>query len=201
MRIATKAQNVYQFNELPESVQSKVIDNLRDINTDYDWWEFVYSDATEIGTILGIDISNIYFSGFASQGDGAQFEGSYEYSKGSAKRIREYAPQDTELHAIADKLQALQRKNFYKLSARVKSSGRYSHEYDTNIRVYRETEYSLVGDVDADTDETLCDLLRDYMRWIYRHLESEYYWLSSDEMIIETIEANEYEFTSDGAIY
>ena len=59
----------------------------------------------------------IWFSGFWSQGDGACFEGRYAYAPRASLRIRDYAPRDTELHRIADALQALQRLNFYQLTA------------------------------------------------------------------------------------
>jgi hypothetical protein len=40
-----------------------------------------------------------------------------------------------------------------------------------------------------------------FCREIYRALETEYDYLTSEEAIIETIEANEYEFTEDGELY
>jgi hypothetical protein len=36
------------------------------------------------------------------------------------------------------------------------------------------------------------------MKWMYRQLEAEYEYLTSDEAITETIRSNEYEFTEDG---
>jgi hypothetical protein len=45
----------------------------------------------------------------------------------------------------------------------------------------------------------LKDILRDYMRWIYRTLEKEYDYMTSEEAIKETIIANDYEFTKDGS--
>ena len=134
-----------------------------------DWHESTIEDAKEIGKILGIDIDNVYFSGFWSQGDGACFTGSYSYAKGATKAIRQYAPLDKELHRIADDLQELQRKHFYGLSTTVTHSGHYSHEYCTQFSTYDRDEYA-----DADTDEALIEILRDYMRWIYRNLEREY---------------------------
>ena len=102
----TRTIKIYSFNELDERTQQSAIDNLRDLNTHFEWWGFTFDDTKEIATILGIDIDNIYFSGFSSQGDGAQFTGSYAYSKGASKRIRQHAPEDIELHQIADNLQA-----------------------------------------------------------------------------------------------
>jgi len=127
---------VYKFDELSESAKQKAIDDYRQDGIDYDWYDAVYEDARQIGEILGIKIDNIYFSGFSNQGDGACFEGSYAYTKGNTKEIKDHAPQDEELHRIARELQKLQKKNFYSLSAKVKQSGHYSHEYCTEIEVY-----------------------------------------------------------------
>ena len=40
---------VYKFNELPKESRGKAIARYSDINTDHDWWEFVYDDADNIG--------------------------------------------------------------------------------------------------------------------------------------------------------
>ena len=193
----TKTIEIYSFDELGETAQAKVIDTMRDLNTDYEWYDFIYDDVKEIGSMLGIEIDNIYFSGFYSQGDGAQFTGSYAYSKGASKRLRQHAPQDTELHAISDNLQSIQRKHFYALSATVKSTGRYSHEYGTTIAVADDRAYHWNN---AEADDSITECLRDFMRWIYSRLESEYEYLTSEEAIRESIQANDYDFYSDGTL-
>ena len=40
---------VYKFDELPEDIKEKAIENLYDINVDYEWWQFIYEDAEQIG--------------------------------------------------------------------------------------------------------------------------------------------------------
>lgn len=48
--------NLYQYDELSDKAKQKAIENLHDINVDYDWWEFVYDDAENIGLkITGFD--------------------------------------------------------------------------------------------------------------------------------------------------
>ena len=59
---------------------------------------------------------HLVFRGFASQGDGASFEGQYSHARGAARAIRAHAPKDEELHRIADELQAVQKRNFYQLN-------------------------------------------------------------------------------------
>lgn len=55
MRTMTK--NIYKFDELPEKIQDKAIENERDINVDHDWWDWIYEDAETIGLkIEGFDL-------------------------------------------------------------------------------------------------------------------------------------------------
>lgn len=53
-------------------------------------------------------------------------------------------------------------------------------------------------DMTADAEEIVIEALRDLARWLYRQLEREYDYLSSDEAVDETITANEYTFTKAG---
>ena len=87
----------------------------------------------------------------------------------------------------------MQRCHFYRLTAYTKQRGHYQHEYCTDITVYD-------GDNDASTAvaEAMADCLRDLMRWIYRQLEREYDYQMSNEVVDESIRANEYEFDEDG---
>lgn len=181
----------YSFNELSEEAQQTAIEKLYDINVDLDdWGEYILDDAKEIGQLIGIAIKNIYYSGFYSQGDGACFEGYYHYQIGGLKALKEYAPEDKELHRIAQELQELQKRNFYKLEASVKQSGHYSHDGCTVI----DAGY----DVAWETTDALSELLRDFMKWIYRQLEQEYEFQTSEEQIRETILANDYQFNING---
>lgn len=188
-----------QFHEWDEKVQQRILDKHYDINTDHGWWKYTYDDAKNIGELMGIEIENIYFSGFSSQGDGACFEGYYRYKKGSVKEVKAYAPTDERLHRIAERLHDLQKGHFYGLTANVKQYGHYSHEYCTEIDVSKNGDY-LSTEREYEAEKELIDILRDYMRWIYRQLEAEYYFQTSKEAIIETLKANEYEFDQWGKI-
>lgn len=53
-------------------------------------------------------------------------------------------------------------------------------------------------DMTADAEEIVIEALRDLARWLYRQLEREYDYLSSDEAVNETIIANDYTFTEAG---
>ena len=69
------------------------------------------------------------------------------------------------------------------------------HPGCTEIRVYNDDEYRYS---DADADEEISQLLREYMDYIYNCLEREYDYLTSFEAFKETCEANDYKFDEDG---
>lgn len=194
-------KTVYKFDELSDEAKEKAIEDYRVDGLNYEWWDYIFEDAKRMGALMGIQVDNIYFSGFSSQGDGACFEGSYEYVKGSVKAIAdETGGTDKDLIAITKGLQAEQRRNFYGLSASVKQRGHYSHEFCTVIDVADNRE-NAPWQVSDGVEEAIKDLLRDFMRWIYRNLEREFDYLNSDEAITETIEVNEYEFLENGRMY
>lgn len=212
-RTDTVTTTVYTFDELSDEAKEKARDKWRENHLDYEWWDAVYNWADEVFKIIGIQSDDyvkcmggkmrrkgpdIRFSGFCSQGDGACFEGSYSYTKGAAKAIRKDYPKEEELHRIVDELQALQRRHFFKLKARVRHTGHYHHSRSVEIEVFKEGyDYSGADDV----HEEVSDLMRDLMDWIYEKLEQEHDYLLSDECIDESIRSNEVEFTEDGSRY
>lgn len=199
MRQETKTYQLYAFNELNEETQEKVIDKFRDINTsDSFWYECIYEDAKTIANLFGLDIDKIYFSGFWSQGDGASFEGSYEYKKKSLQSVKDYAPLDNDLHDIVERIVKLQKKHFYKLYAKTSVSGHYVHSGCMSVDVINENKTH--GYPDNEEDE-LKQLLREFADWIYSRLSDEYDYQTKDETIKEFLEANDYEFLESGELY
>lgn len=202
---------VYRLDELSDEAKDKARAWYRRVGLDHDWFEFVYDDFERICTIIGIDLKSvpvrryggdarqkpcIWFSGFWSQGDGACFEGRYSHATGATRAIRDHAPKDKELHRIADILQAVQRRNFYQLHAIVTHRDRHYHEYCMAISVERDSP--TWQDMTADAEETVIEALRDLARWLYRQLEREYDYLTSDASVDEAIAANAYTFTAAG---
>lgn len=202
---------VYRLEELSDAAREEARTWYREGGFDYDWYDAVYEDFQRIAEILGLRLKTrpvrlmgggtrqepcIWFRGFWSQGDGACFETWYSYRKGAPRRIRDYAPQDVELHRIADALQSVQRRNFYQLHAEAAHRGHYCHEYCMTISVRRDSP--TCQDMTVDAEEAVIEALRDLARWLYRQLEREYDYLTSDEVVDETISANEYTFTETG---
>jgi len=192
---------VYTYDELSDEAKQVALEKQRDINVDHDWWDFVYEDVATVAALMGIDIDRIYFSGFWSKGDGACFEGSYEYKAGSVKAVEAYAPKDEELHHIAAELAALQRKCFYQVRASFKHSGHYYHRFCTDFSVDFESHVTGSDYYNEETEAAIIEAIRDLMHWTYRQLESNYEALTTDEAVAETIKANDYDFTDDGEIF
>jgi hypothetical protein len=197
----TRTYNTYSFDELSPEARERAIEDHRQFIGEHENGEYVIEDAKRVLSLAGFNIDRVYYSGFWSQGDGACFEGSWDASKVNAAAMHKECPVDTELHRIADSMAAIA-KVFPFASFTVKHSGHYCHQYSTSFDVSIANEE---GD-EIDTperekaEESLIELARDAMEWIYNGLEKEYDYQTAEEQVIESIRANEYEFTEDGKI-
>ena len=186
------------------------IDKHRDINIHEEWYDGVYEDFKMICEILGIDLDEQEpsFSGFCSQGDGASWTGQYRAIRGwvsapavvtydlAPAKIREHAPQDEELHRIADELCLLARIYGPVYAVVGRSSIHYVHS--STMRLDEWSYYDEEIDMDEVPEEiidlietTLKDLFKALADWLYKRLEAEYDGLRSDDAVKESLEANE----------
>lgn len=189
---------VYEFDELNDKAKEKAREWFKQGMENEDHWkEYVYEDATTIASLMGIEIKNIYFSGFWSQGDGACFEGSFNASDIKAGKVKEHAPLDEELNKIANEFERLA-SNHPRLSFTTTHRGRYYHENSVDF------EFNDVDNMDNDIDvayelqDELKEVAKDLMRWIYKQLEKAYDYENSNENVDENIRINEYTFTGEG---
>lgn len=174
---------VYSFAELSDDAKDRALNAFRDINVEYDWWDGAYDTIRTAGELLGLEIGDIHFDTDLY----CIFDASYEYARGAAKAVRDEFPHATDLHDVARKLQDLQKRHFYSLACAVKE-GQSMNYY----RCFRFGEYYECDD--------LGDILDDFAHWAWVLLDGEYEYLTSDEVVKEMIEANEYEFTADGEL-
>jgi len=196
---------VYKFEELSEPAKDRAREWYREGAFDFEWWDSVYEDFAQIAEVLGLRLQthsvklmngstrqdpDIWFTLNYSQGDGASFDGSYSYAALAHRKIRAYAPKDSTLHMIADRLFEAQRANGYKLHANIKS------DRDSCISIEVEKEdYSVI---EGDTGRSVSDAFRSLAQWLYEALRAEYEFQSGEEQVDETIQANEYTFTIEG---
>jgi hypothetical protein len=162
---------LYQFNELSAEAKEKAIENLIDINVGHEWWEFTYEDAKQIGLkITGFDLDR------NRHATGEFIDNAYDCE-----------------HAIL--------KNHGKDCETYKTAQNYLNERaELEKQLEPEDEinpfYDSVAEIEDLDDEFLKSILEDYSQM----LQNEYEYLMSEEAIIDTIEANEYEFTEDGEL-
>ena len=202
---------VYTIDELPDAAKETARAWYRETGLHDEWYDVVYEDFETICRILGVTLATspvrlygggtrdkpqICWTGFWSQGDGASFFGAYCHARGAARAIRAHAPQDTELHRIADVLQDAQRRNIWQLNATVRPQGRYSHEYCMAIEVERDSP-TWQPPTDGAEDAVI-EALRDLARWLYRQFRSEYEHRTSDDAVDEALIVNECTFTTEG---
>lgn len=222
-RTVTTTRTVYQFAELSDRAKETARDWWRGvISESIDWAEYVIDqDAPETAALLGIDMNQhpvklmngstvyrprIYWS--LDRSGGVGFDAEYRYQPGAlAKLLRDrpatYTDRDgnvqpcetnTELHAIARRLQAAQRPNFYGLTAKIRAGRR--DECSISVEVFDREGYEAAGKAADEIDAAL----QDFAHWIYSSLQRELDYRMSDEAVDEDITANTYEFNEDGEI-
>lgn len=186
--------------------KEQLIEKYRDINAYDNWYDSVYESFRDDMLLHGIKVDEIYFSGFYSQGDGACFEGSvYDW--------------ELFLQSIGYNNPALIQLSTDNWHTTVSHRGHYYHENCTSFGHNWSTPsltnllddefilyYSRYNDSDVrsiawlsmlktvDYDKLEADIeeaFRDHMRTLYRTLEAEYEYLTSDEAVWEAIVANE----------
>lgn len=178
-----------------------------------DWWTF--DNFERIAELLGVTFDRrgkepaIYFSGFWSQGDGASFAGRYDCVPDASKLIRDYAPLDPVLHALADRLTALQMRVKMEHGAMLQcsigtSNSHYSHSgcmstSDTQLDSYEDGDYANTQQNQED-DLELQSIMRAFADWMYRQLEDQYNWYFSDEYVDEQIMNEDLNFNQDGSL-
>ena len=188
--------------------KDELIDKYRDINVDDDYWyECIKDNLNGDLEEQGFRLDQMYFSGFWSQGDGACFTGRMVDWKKFCEKVPQFV-QDFPNTAIF-----LQDEGG---NYTITHTGRYYHQYSTShdyeADVASQAELlSLVTDAipqddieadmrlaiykaamqEGDVGDWLKDYFRGLMRDLYRTLEEEYNHLTSDEVVWETIQANE----------
>lgn len=201
MRTIVKETTVYSFAELSKESQERAIENLRDINVDYeDWDECVLSDQEEILKDLGFTSElKISYSGFWSQGDGASF---------TCKNV-DLAKVVPAVGGYKFKHKALENLFYQNCKGTVNRGNLpYVHEMSTNynyaIDFYTFNGYqhpricAAIEDIAEKLETQIVEYIVELNQKIYKAIEAEYEALRTDEAVRDTIEANEYEFTEDG---
>lgn len=165
----------------------------------------------------------IYWSGFSSQGDGACLVGKWRAKDVKADKVAEGwgdFPETTEIKRIAAVFAEVAKT--YKFASFITHHrGNCNHENSVAFEFDSAVDYldpddltahRLPEDREDDPDDEprqrmeavfpedkLKEAARDFMRWIYKRLESAYEYENSDECMDENMHAAEYLFTEQGS--
>lgn len=193
-----KTIELYEYDELPDDIKAKVLENERDINVDYDWHKWTLEDWEGKLEAMGFEDANISFSGFWSQGDGASF---------TSKRvnIEDFLASQKCKTRFKALLKALKKDEIESNFDVSRISHHYSHEYTVTVdseilynRDYKPEKYVLIEGQEGELRKLMLETVRELSRKIYRELQQDYEYLTSDAAVIDTIKANEYTFTASG---
>ena len=178
---------LFTFEELAPEVQKKVIEDNRYLNVEYfDWYHSIIEEWTAKLEEAGYMEPEILFSGFYSQGDGASFTcKSLNWNK---IMVGKYAG-------------LLEMANEY-FTGKVSRSPsiRYVHEKSTSVEIYTngatltDEQDALVGELEKEIDAWMVETNKE----IYRELESDYDFQTSDEVVRECLINQEGHYEKNG---
>jgi len=163
---------VYLFNELNEEAKENARNWWREIGLDYNWWDFTYQDAKNIGLkITSFDLDR------------------NRHAKGdfllSANEVAQNIMNEHGVQCETYKTASTFMEDWQPIFSDYMDENSPNYESEMLEEVLLELE-----------DNFLASLLEDYSIM----LQNEYEYLLSDECIDENIIANEYEFTEAGVI-
>lgn len=174
MRTETTTRTLHTFDELSDEAKEKALQEYRDINFFYDWWDFIYEDSERVGLkIDGFDLDR------RRHATGKFIESAFECA---SKIIKEHG-ETCETYKTAKAFLS----DWYELVIK------HSDGINTD-EVSEDNEYEF----DKDADELESDFLKSILEDFSIILQNEYEYLYSDKAVREAIEANEYEFTEEG---
>lgn len=185
---------VYQYAELSPAAKTRAREWWRSGERDDSWAECLKTDLITVAAFMGWTITGTAFSGFGSQGDGAQFSGTWNARDvQGAEALEQHAPKagsdsSVRLAIIMADIVGLA-EVAADTSASVSTHDRYCHSNATNFDS---------DDMSGTQLAILAEHSRALMDWYYRELEAEHDYVNSDEQVADTIIANEYEFKANG---
>ena len=215
--LAAIAEDVYTFDQLSKEAKERARDSWREQESQD--FEPEYESYETAAKLLGIDLTErrtrrssknemvaytantIHYSGFWGLGDGASFTGGFTFVPGCCDSIREMFPQCTTLHDIADNLTSMHNTlrllKGKKLTGKITQGhhgGSYVHSHTMDATAYDDEGEELAIEV----SDRFRDLMRDFADWIYKGLEEDYNYRTSDEAANESLSNGEYEFDEEG---
>lgn len=185
----TQTINTFSFNELSEKVQTKVLDKFRYDFNNNSFNDYLNEDFNIELSISGFYDSEIYYSGFYSQGDGLCFDAKINMSffceTENEKRILKLID-----NGLIENF-TIQKTSF---------ANHYSHE-KTRYTNFWNSGKNNIDNVLSELCKKIENKRLELCNKFYSILEKDNDYFYSDENIKEIIIENEYEFFEDGQIF
>ena len=177
MQTIVKKYKVYSFDELSQQAQEKAAQEYLDSNFMHDWWDFIYSDAKEVGIkIESFDIDRASYCNL-------DFNWSHEET---AEKIIMNHGEACGTYKIAEDF----------LLSRAKLVKKYSDGINTSLVI--EDNYDKYDEEIEDLEtEFKQQLEEEYLRM----LRNEYEWLYSFDYAKEYLTDMDYKFLEDGTSF
>ena len=226
----TKEITVFKFDELTDIAKQRAITDYCEHGMHHEWWDDVHASAIADGIERGFDIEDIRFSGFWSQGDGASWTGTVRADTFLDYHLKEDDPDHARYIVLRELIRdgwIEPRLEVRTGSFHYCHSGTMVVEWElgssmpvapyTDDEGYQctiSTEHSILHGANVDQLakgiewEALCESLEDWVKrevrayadGIYKNLQTEYDWLTSEEQIADMAEANDWRFDEDGVL-
>ena len=188
-----------KYQDLSEERKEQERQHYREYGLQYDWWAGVHDYAHDTAAKFGLDIDDIFFSGFCSQGDGASYTGCIKFKPCDASELPAEVQDIYEtLHEIDSLIKILNSDECIYVDI-TRNGGSYYHELSMRFS-WDEYAWDDAGGLDAliaSKEREVYEALCNYARWIYSILEEEYEHLTSDETIDEQLHDTEYDDEQD----
>lgn len=179
MRTVTTETTVYTFDEPSERSQQRALERLSELNVDQDWWDSIYEDAARVG--IDIDEFDTYHGTINGKLTLDLLD--------SCKLIRANHGKNCETFKTAK-----QYLNTYIAAFKEWLPLQDKEDCESWKPKHWLAEFSYSDEAEEVANDFRRALLEDYLSILRR----EYDYLTSEEAIKESIEANGYEFTEDG---
>jgi hypothetical protein len=181
--------------------KQEIVDKYRHFNVEHDWWDYIYEDFVEYVEEKGISTTtkDMSFTGFWSQGDGASYEGTIHSS--DMKRFMDAHDLSTqyesayffaELEQIYVTINRTSSHYCHSHTMRISLSDEIWDDYgEGSVRseVYQVMERDFNNNFQA-LEKRIEEICRGYADELYHRLQEEYEYQTSDEVVIEALEAN-----------
>jgi hypothetical protein len=191
---------VYSFDELSEEAKQKAIQQVRESDYPYDYWDDdILDNWKEKLENLGYPDAEIAYSGFWSQGDGASFTCTNvnvemfleRQEQTNFKRLLHLIKKE---HVEVDTATVKRDKYHYYVHYNTITAN--VSLYFTNERVF--STHPRIEEIFEEVENAIQQEIINLSQEIYSELNKEYDSLTTDEAIIGEIKAGEHEFYKNG---